>query len=202
MLDHQKSCPSVKIVFLGDSGVGKSCIISKFSTGNVPLESLPTVGAAYYSKIFTTDSFKLELRIWDTAGQETYHSLTPIYFRDSSIAFVVFDITNRKSFLSLRNWISLVREYGRKGIITICVGNKLDLQTERVIEFQELSELCQELNAYAIETSAFTGSGIDLMIQTGISKVLEKDKLLRENNEKIENNFDNIENNSKKTSCC
>jgi len=176
MIDYQKACPSVKLVFLGDSGVGKSCIISKFSSGVVPTESLPTVGAAYYSKVVSVDQTKLELRIWDTAGQETYHSLTPIYFRGSSIAFVVFDITNRKSFSNLRNWISLVREYGRKGIVIVCVGNKVDLQAERVVEYSELSEIAAELNAIPIETSAVTGVGIEQMIQSAVAKVIEIDR--------------------------
>jgi len=171
--------PYVKIVFIGDSGVGKSCIISQFSYGRTIEDATPTVGAAYYSKIVDLERCKIELRIWDTAGQETYHSLTPIYFRNSKIAFVVFDVTKRDSFDSVRNWIEQLREHTEKNIVIVIVGNKIDLDKERVIDFNEHSALAEELGALAIETSALTNSGIDRMMQIGLSRLLEMDPKFR-----------------------
>ena len=168
-----------KVVFIGDSGVGKSCIISRFSTGNIPIESLPTVGAAYYSKIITIENSEIELRIWDTAGQETYQSLTPIYFRNALIAFVVYDVTKKETFLSVKNWVNQLKDYCNNDIVIVIVGNKIDLENEKKIDFSELSLLSEELKALAIETSALNGYGIDRMIQIGLSALLELNPSIR-----------------------
>ena len=176
----EKVRPNVKLVFIGDSSVGKSSLVVKYSTKTFPFEIQPTINAAYQTKIFPlADGTEIELRIWDTAGQEAYHSLAPIYFQNSSIAFVVFDITSRSSFNSVENWIKLVREYGSKNMIIVIVANKADLESKRQVQPQEYNDLADKCGTLIQETSALTGVGLEEMFDLAVNKLVEADESLQ-----------------------
>ncbi|OHT03267.1 Vacuolar protein sorting-associated protein 21 [Tritrichomonas foetus] len=176
---NNDSRPSVKIVFIGDSGVGKSSIIGKYDTGLMPAEVLPTIGANYLSKMFQIDDAEIELRMWDTAGQETYQSLAPIYFLNSMIAFVVFDITQRSTFQNINSWITQLGEYGNSEVVIAIVANKIDLETERVVTKSECEQLAQKYDALFFETSAKTGFGINDMISHSLKNLVQNNNDLR-----------------------
>ncbi|OHS97454.1 small GTP-binding protein [Tritrichomonas foetus] len=159
---------SIKIVILGDSGVGKSSIIAQYNTGIMPDLMSPTVGASYLSKIIEFENNEIELRFWDTAGQETYQSLVPIYFRNSSIAFIVFDITQRSTYENTQKWLSQLREFAGNNILVCLVANKIDLENQREIEKSEYAEFAGRNQMIYTEVSAKTGVGINSMIENAV----------------------------------
>ena len=171
--------PSVKIVFIGDSGVGKSSIIGKYDKGVMPADVLPTVASAYLSKIFQVNDSEIELRMWDTAGQETYQSLAPIYFLNSMIGFVVFDITQPTTFKNVTKWITQLREYAGSEVIIVIVANKIDLESDRRVPATEYLQYAKTNGALLAETSAKTGEGINEMIKHAVNALLETNNDLR-----------------------
>ena len=152
---------SVKVILLGDSNVGKTSFVHQYVYG-VALESqTPTIGAAMISKYVNTSKFKGHLNIWDTAGQERYRSLVPLYYRGTNIAIVVYDITNKTSFINAK-LSALKVQNNDDGVIIALVGNKTDLtvfdDTVRVVEYSEGDEWAKEHNILFFETSARTES--------------------------------------------
>ena len=127
----------LKVVFLGDSRVGKTCIVGKFVTGNTLETTQPTVGAAFLSKTITVDDKEYKLNVWDTAGQEQYRGMAPIYYRNSKIAIICFDITCSQSYDSVQYWIDQLNSNIDDNITIVICGNKCDLESERQISFEQ-----------------------------------------------------------------
>ncbi|EAY04500.1 small GTP-binding protein, putative [Trichomonas vaginalis G3] len=166
----------IKIVLLGQSSVGKTCIASRFVKSSFLPNAVPTVGASYLTKTISFEKQVYELNIWDTAGQELYRSLTPMYYRNCHAAIVVFDITNRQSFASASDWISEVRATGEKPLLVL-VGNKIDLNQNRQVNDTDGQELADQLECLYIETSALSGIGIELLFQNIIKGLNENPTL-------------------------
>eukprot|EP01035_Chromulina_nebulosa_P027504 gene27504-36187_t len=126
-----------KLVFLGDQGVGKTSIITRFMYDSFDKNYQATIGIDFLSKTMYLEDRTVRLQLWDTAGQERFRSLIPSYIRDSSVAVVVFDITNRASFLNTSKWIEDVRNERGNDVIIILVGNKTDLSDKRQVSVDE-----------------------------------------------------------------
>lgn len=146
-----------KIVFIGDSSVGKTSIINQYMYMSNNEMHQPTVGIDFFAKNIEKKnesgvSQKYRFNIWDTAGQEKFQSLIPSYIRDSTICICVYDITNEDSFHNLAKWNKLVDDLASP--IKIIVGNKTDLEEERAVTFEQLKQYADELGAKYIETSA------------------------------------------------
>ena len=166
----------VKVVLLGHSTVGKTCIATRYVRGTFLQSTISTVGASYLTKSFTLGQDQFDFNIWDTAGQELYRSLTPMYYRNAHAAFVVFDITNRASFVAAEKWIDELRE-GNDNVFIILLGNKIDLADQRVVDEKEGAQLANKYGIQYIETSACTGVGIDKAFQTIIMQIKNNDSL-------------------------
>ncbi|KAH0788777.1 small GTP-binding protein [Histomonas meleagridis] len=164
---------AVKLVLLGDSGVGKTSIVTQYVSGSAPENVNPTIGAAFVTKDVNIDGQQLELLIWDTAGQEVYRGLAPMYYRSALIAIIVFDVTKAESFDSVSYWIRELKTNVEENIVILVCGNKTDLEDKRVIEFQSASSMASENGALYAETSASTGSGVDRMFQMAINNLLQ-----------------------------
>ena len=165
---------AIKLVLLGDSGVGKTSIVTQYVSGNLPENMNPTIGAAFVTKEVTIDNQQLELLIWDTAGQEVYRGLAPMYYRSALIAIIVFDVTKNESFDSVSYWIRELKTNVEENIIILVCGNKIDLEEKRSIEYQTASSMAQENGALYAETSARTGAGVERMFQMVLSHLLSK----------------------------
>lgn len=192
---------AIKLVLLGDSGVGKTSIVAHYVSGSAPDNVNPTIGAAFVTKDVTIENQKLELLIWDTAGQEVYRGLAPMYYRSALIAIIVFDVTKSESFDSVSYWIRELKANVEESIVILVCGNKIDLEDQRVIEFQSASSVAQENGALYAETSASTGSGVERMFQVAISTLLKN----RQNSGNVQPNSVNITNgkeNTDKKPCC
>lgn len=165
---------SIKLVLLGDSSVGKTSIVTQYVSGSAPESVNPTIGAAFVTKDVTVDGQALELLIWDTAGQEVYRGLAPMYYRSALIAIIVYDVTKAESFDSVSYWIRELKTNVEEDIIILVCGNKIDLEEKRAVEFQQASSMAQENGALYAETSAVTGAGVERMFQLAISTLLQK----------------------------
>ena len=122
----------VKVVLLGDTGVGKSSLVLRFVTNNFKPYSESTIGASFMSKVIMVHGKPIKFQIWDTAGQEKYHSLAPMYYRGAAAAIIVYDITRANTFNTLKTWVEELKSKGPKDIIIAIAGNKADLEELRV----------------------------------------------------------------------
>uniref|UniRef100_A0A671NHD9 Ras-related protein Rab-6B-like n=1 Tax=Sinocyclocheilus anshuiensis TaxID=1608454 RepID=A0A671NHD9_9TELE len=149
-----------KLVFLGEQSVGKTSLITRFMYDSFDNTYQATIGIDFLSKTMYLEDRTVRLQLWDTAGQERFRSLIPSYIRDSTVAVVVYDITNVSSFQLTSKWIDDVRTERGSDVIIMLVGNKTDLEEKRQITIEEGEQRAKELNVMFIETSAKTGSNV------------------------------------------
>merc|ERR1712000_245963 len=155
-----QSIHKYKLVFLGDQSVGKTSIITRFMYDTFDSTYQATIGIDFLSKTMYLDDRTVRLQLWDTAGQERFRSLIPSYIRDSSVAVVTYDVTNRKSFDQTRKWVDDVRGERGNDVIIVLVGNKTDLNDKREVTTQQGEEEAKKNNLMFIETSAKVGHNV------------------------------------------
>ncbi|CAB4254183.1 similar to Saccharomyces cerevisiae YLR262C YPT6 Rab family GTPase [Maudiozyma barnettii] len=157
-----KTLSKYKIVFLGEQGVGKTSLITRFMYDTFDDHYQATIGIDFLSKTMYLDDKTIRLQLWDTAGQERFRSLIPSYIRDSRVAIVVYDITKKKSFDFIDKWIEDVKnERGEENVILCIVGNKNDLTDERQVTIEEGQEKAKKLGAKIfMETSTKAGYNV------------------------------------------
>lgn len=149
-----------KLVFVGDSNVGKTSIISRFMYDHFDSNYDPTIGIDFLAKTHTVNNKTVRLQLWDTAGQERFRSLIPSYIRDSSVAVVVYAIDNVCSFQAVDQWIKEVRNERDNEVLIVLVGNKFDIEDERMVSRRRGEEKARENKAHFVETSAKTGFNV------------------------------------------
>jgi len=186
-----------KIIFVGDAGVGKTTIINRINDNEFQSAYDATIGVDFWPKKINFRGNEITLQIWDTAGQERYRGLIPSYVRNSSIVFIVFDITNRKTFESIPKWIELIKSIEKNNILVL-IGNKEDLKEKREVEKKEGEDLAKENEMSYFELSAkrdnnndikkiFFNTVIELPTFSGYIDNKEKegliDELIQENKE-------------------
>mmetsp|Transcript_15330 Transcript_15330/g.21359 ORF Transcript_15330/g.21359 Transcript_15330/m.21359 type:complete len:218 (-) Transcript_15330:96-749(-) len=157
---------SVKVVLLGDSGVGKSSIALRFVTDEFRPYTESTIGASFMAKTIELEELdsdentasarkrEVSFKIWDTAGQEKYHSLAPMYYRGAGAAVLVFDMCNQATFHTLQNWVTELEGSGPPNIVLVVCGNKADLSDHRRVESDVAKEYATKVGALYMETSA------------------------------------------------
>lgn len=208
MSDKVNSC---KVVLLGESGVGKTCIISRYVNNTYDEKSETTNGASYASKIIDLEQYNQSLRfdIWDTAGQEKYRSLTKFFYKDAAIAVLVYDITRRESFEEVRKyWYEQLKTCGEKNIVIGLAGNKCDMFDKEAVSEEEARSFANEIGAQFQLTSAFKNLGIDDLFRMVGCKYLDpnfQDIINEEPKEEKKNIVLDNNNNQKKKKdkkCC
>jgi small GTP-binding protein len=153
---------SLKVVLVGDTKVGKSCILSRFVQGTFDRNMPATIGAAFLTKVITTPNGPVRLQLWDTAGQEKFRSLAPMYYRSSAVAVLVYDVTAKSSLEGLEDWAAEISDKAPHNIKLVVVGNKIDMTEERRVPVNAGQELARTLGAVHYgETSAKTGEGVN-----------------------------------------
>jgi len=165
-----------KIVLIGDSGVGKTCIISRFVSGNFNKNMNSTDGASYATKKLDLPKLKtsINLDIWDTAGQERYKSLTKFFYKDAAMIIMVYDVTLKTSFENLKEyWYKEVQELSEKNFVLGVAGNKSDLYEKEQVSEKEAREYAKSINAVFGLTSAQNNTGIDQLFEDIGIKFLE-----------------------------
>ncbi|KAK4674849.1 GTPase Ryh1 [Podospora pseudopauciseta] len=149
-----------KLVFLGEQSVGKTSLITRFMYDSFDNMYQATIGIDFLSKTMYLEDRTVRLQLWDTAGQERFRSLIPSYIRDSSVAVVVYDISNAKSFQNTRKWIDDVRAERGNDVIIVLVGNKTDLNDKREVTTAQGEEEARKNNLMFVETSAKAGHNV------------------------------------------
>ena len=158
----------LKIVLVGESGVGKTSIIQQFVDQMFQSDQQSTIGGTFSTKTIKCGNGKIiKLEIWDTAGQERYRSISQLFYKDANAAILVYDITNKFSFEEIQNyWLTQVKESATENIIMAIVGNKLDLYEQELVNQEEAKKYAEDNNAFFAVTSAKNSSGIeDLFIE-------------------------------------
>ncbi|KAJ5073837.1 ras-related protein rab-5c [Anaeramoeba ignava] len=149
-----------KIVVLGKSGVGKTCLSLRFCQEKFYQTQDATVGASLLTKTLKIEGNEIKMQLWDTAGQERYESMTPMYFRSSAAAVVVYDITSKQSFEKAKFWINQFQNFFSEDKTIFLVGNKLDLSDKRKVETSVANEFAQRNGFVFFEASAKTGDNV------------------------------------------
>ena len=165
---QDKDFESLKLVLIGESGVGKTSIISQFIDQVFQNDIQSTIGGTFSTKIVKCGNGKiLKLELWDTAGQERYRSISQLFYKDANAVILVYDITNKFSFEEIQNyWFKQVKESATENIILSIVGNKLDLYEQEVVDQKAAKKYAEDNNALFAVTSAKNSSGIeDLFIE-------------------------------------
>ncbi|KAH0786194.1 small GTP-binding protein [Histomonas meleagridis] len=163
-----------KIVFIGMSGVGKTSIIARISSGTFNPNHDPTIGASYTSKVIEKEQGIITLRIWDTAGQERFRSLAPMYYQGSQACLIVFALNSRESFNEAQAWYEEVKKSVDDQYLFYLLGNKSDLP-ERTISIEEAVAKADSMSALYFEVSARNGQNIKEVIEDIASKLLARD---------------------------
>ena len=151
--------PKYKLIFLGDQSVGKSCILNRFMNDTFTEEYQATIGLDFQSKNVQIDNQDIHLLLYDTAGQEKFRSLIPMYTRDANIILLVYDISSKDSFLHLSDWLKDLTNIKKEDVIFAVVGNKTDLDDRREVNSDEGENFAKQQNFIFAEVSAKTGDG-------------------------------------------
>lgn len=149
-----------KILILGDSGVGKTCLIFRFIEDVFSDSYISTIGIDCRSRVIDLDGTKIRLQIWDTAGQERFRTLTSAYYRGAMGIILVYDITTEDSFKHISQWLQNIQDNASPDVCKVLVGNKLDAEDERVIETSRGKSETEGYYLEFFETSARTGQGV------------------------------------------
>ena len=200
---------SVKVILVGDSGVGKTSMISRYlNQYNEHIDS--TITTSYYTKLVTIDNYKLNFQIWDTVGQEQFRSLNSLFFKDAQICLMVYDITREDSFSSIKDyWYEAVLANGLEGVIFGVAGNKNDLYENEKVNKEEVRDFSNEINAIFRFTSAKQNVCIDELFKELGKEYVKSDFMKEFEQEYLDKNsrngsFQLDENDTKKVKkkCC
>ena len=167
--------PKYKLIFLGDQGVGKSCILNRFMSDTFKEDYQATIGLDFQSKNVQIDNQDVHLLLYDTAGQEKFRSLIPMYTRDANIILLVYDICSKESFVHLPDWLKDLTNINASEVIFALVGNKTDLSDKREVSPEEGQKFAEEHDFIFQEVSAKNGDGFsDLFYKYLFEKIRVK----------------------------
>jgi len=160
-----------KVVLIGDSGVGKSNLLSRFTRNEFNLESKSTIGVEFATRSINVDGKTVKAQIWDTAGQERYRAITSAYYRGAVGALLVYDIAKHATYVNVTRWLKELRDHADSNIVIMLVGNKSDLKHLRAVPTDEAKSFSTENGLSFIETSALDASNVESAFQTILTDV-------------------------------
>ena len=178
-----------KLIMLGDVAVGKTSIVTRFVDNEFKSTYHCTVGVEYKVKSLKLDPYtNVNLKIWDTCGEEKYRTITRQYYRDTNGVVLVFDLTNKNSFDKLSVWLNDIKEYGSNDTCIILVGNKSDVQDRKLSLFEEGKKLAMNYKMPYIEVSAKTGTNVLAMFENITKKMIDNISTKKDNEDMIPKN--------------
>jgi len=160
-----------KVVLIGDSGVGKSNLLSRFTRNEFNLETKSTIGVEFATRSIQADGKTIKAQIWDTAGQERYRAITSAYYRGAVGALLVYDIAKNVTFKNVERWLTELRENAAPNIAIMLVGNKSDLRHLREVPTETAKEFAEKNNLSFIETSALESTNVELAFQNILTEI-------------------------------
>ena len=170
---HPSEC-RLRVVLIGNSGVGKSSFLTKFVDDDFDITMTKTIGIDFKTKTVRIDGKTVQLHVWDTAGQERFWSVTPAYCRNADGIVMMYDITDPQSFKDVSFWIDKLSDYAPQDVDILLLGSKLDLREQRVIRTEMGKEQARKLNATFSEISAATGENIEISVISFVRSILKR----------------------------
>jgi len=163
-----------KLLLIGDSGVGKSCLLLRFADNTYTDSYISTIGVDFKIRTLDIDGKTVKLQIWDTAGQERFRTLTSSYFRGAPGILVVFAVSDKVSFNNVKQWLGEIDRYACQSVNKLLVGNKADLTEKKVVEYNEAKEFADTLGISFLETSAKSAQNVEEAFLTMTRQIKER----------------------------
>nr|GEX01584.1 Ras-related protein RABA2a [Tanacetum cinerariifolium] len=160
-----------KVVLIGDSGVGKSNLLSRFTRNEFCLESKSTIGVEFATRTLQVEGKTVKAQIWDTAGQERYRAITSAYYRGALGALLVYDVTKPTTFENVSRWLKELRDHADSNIVIMLIGNKTDLKHLRAVSTEDAQTFAEKEGLSFIETSALEAINVEKSFQTILSEI-------------------------------
>lgn len=207
-IENPDAIPKYKIIFLGDQSTGKSSIINRFVNNQFDTTYQATIGLDFLSKNVQIGDQDVRLLLYDTAGQEKFRSLIPMYIRDAQIVFFVYDITRRDSFDNIPKWFTDVLELKTTEAIYVLIGNKIDLNSERTVKEDEGKKFAMEKNILFQEVSAKTGDNFENLFYENVFEAIDQkfrpsEHIYREESQgQVLQDIQKTDKSKKKKMCC
>ena len=160
-----------KLLLIGDSGVGKSCLLLRFADDTYTESYISTIGVDFKIRTIQLDGKTIKLQIWDTAGQERFRTITSSYYRGAHGIIVVYDVTEMESFNNVKQWLHEIDRYACEGVNKLLVGNKADLTTKKQVDYSSAKEFADSLSIPFLETSAKSATNVEQAFMTMASEI-------------------------------
>merc|ERR1712166_801729 len=165
----------IKLLLIGDSGVGKSCLLCRYSDDVFNSNFITTIGIDFKIRTIELDGAKIKLQIWDTAGQERFRTITQAYYRGAMGILLVYDVCDDKSFNNIRTWMRNIEQHANEQVVKILLGNKCDQPDKKMVTFEQGSALAKEFDIQFFETSAKTNVKVEEAF-TAIARAIKEKK--------------------------
>jgi len=160
-----------KLLLIGDSGVGKSCLLLRFADDTYTESYISTIGVDFKIRTIQLDGKTIKLQIWDTAGQERFRTITSSYYRGAHGIIVVYDTTEAETFNNVKQWLHEIDRYATEGVNKLLVGNKCDLTTKKQVEYQTAKDFADSIAIPFLETSAKSATNVEQAFMTMASEI-------------------------------
>ncbi|KAH7825708.1 Rab1c [Monocercomonoides exilis] len=162
-----------KLLLIGNSGVGKSCLLLRFSDDTFSPTYVASIGVDFKIRTISIGGKTIKLHLWDTAGQDRFRTIISQYYRGANGIIIVYDVTNRDSFNSIQSWLNEIETFGCEKVSRLIVGNKSDLNSKRVIPFTLGKQLADSVGIPFLETSAKTSMNVEAAFETMVEEVMK-----------------------------
>ncbi|CAL9120202.1 unnamed protein product [Musa textilis] len=160
-----------KVVLIGDSGVGKSNLLSRFTRNHFSIDSKSTIGVEFATRTLQVEGKTVKAQIWDTAGQERYRAITSAYYRGALGALLVYDVTKPKSFENVDRWLKELRDHADSNIVVMLIGNKTDLKHLRAVASEDAQSFAEKEGLSFVETSALEATNVEKAFQIVLAEI-------------------------------
>ncbi|GAB2292493.1 Ras- protein RABD2a [Dionaea muscipula] len=163
-----------KLLLIGDSGVGKSCLLLRFADDSYVESYISTIGVDFKIRTVEQDGKTIKLQIWDTAGQERFRTITSSYYRGAHGIIIVYDVTDQQSFENIKQWLSEIDRYASDNVVKLLVGNKSDLTSSKVVSYETGKAFADEIGVPFLETSAKNASNVEQAFMTMAAEIKKR----------------------------
>ncbi|OLY82764.1 GTP-binding protein ypt1 [Smittium mucronatum] len=163
-----------KLLLIGDSGVGKSCLLLRFADDTYTESYISTIGVDFKIRTIELEGKTVKLQIWDTAGQERFRTITSSYYRGAYGIIVVYDVTDQESFNNVERWLQEIGRYASEGVNKLLVGNKSDLEDDRTVDYTQAKEFADQLGIPFLETSAKDSTNVEQAFLTMAKQIKDR----------------------------